>query len=318
MSYSLVGWWVLWVVVVLCLVFLYRPRRKLFVYPWNSSLGKRFYLQAVLWVLAVLGTVLLSFDIRRNTSVQPVRQSTNYTMIALDWSLSMSADDVAPSRFTRAREIISQLASGSSDHSYGLIVFSGLPVIRIPWTKDMRWFTQVVSGMQLGDFPPTDDFLGTALGDALLLALYEFQQIPEQSSRRLIIISDGDSNKWYDPYKLITLLQEQQIKVYFIALGEQGYEVGKDATGLPVITSFDDVLMEQFADQTKGEIYRNPDVAGVDQIVLDRGDDEGEEQVGYAVVVRSLNESLPMILFGLYVCIVLLYLWKTIVLQRKP
>lgn len=54
------------------------------------------------------------------------------------------------------------------------------------------------------------------------------------------------------------MLQEQNIKVYFIALGEQGYEVGKDATGLPVITSFDAELMQQFADDTQGELYWNP------------------------------------------------------------
>lgn len=65
-----------------------------------------------------------------------MRQDEGYTMIALDGSLSMSADDVLPSRFARARDIITEFVDLSPFRSYGLMVFSGLPVIRIPWTQD--------------------------------------------------------------------------------------------------------------------------------------------------------------------------------------
>lgn len=72
--------------------------------------------------------------------------------------------------------------------------------------------------MKLGDFPPTDTFLGTALGDALLLSLQQFTLLQGQPARSLVIISDGDSNKGYDPYRTLGVLQDQQIPVYFIAL----------------------------------------------------------------------------------------------------
>ena len=61
----------------------------------------------------------------------------------------------------------------------------------------------MTTGLRLGDFPATDSFLGTALGDALLLSLYQFSQIDEDAPRALVIISDGDSNKGYDPYKVL-------------------------------------------------------------------------------------------------------------------
>lgn len=79
--------------------------------------------------------------------------------------------------------------------------------------------------MRLGEFPPTESFLGTALGDALLLSLQQFDAVPAMDSRAVVIISDGDSNKGYDPRKIIPLLQDRDIPVYFIGVGQEGYDV---------------------------------------------------------------------------------------------
>lgn len=67
-----------------------------------------------------------------------MKQSSRHTLFLLDGSLSMSADDILPNRFTKATDLMIQITSGDSDAGHGLIVFSGLPVIRIPWTEDTK------------------------------------------------------------------------------------------------------------------------------------------------------------------------------------
>gem|GEM_PF-5055668 len=67
-------------------------------------------------------------------------------------------------------------------------------MVRIPRSRDSEGIIDVISGMNLGDFPATDSFLGTALGDALLLSLQQFSAVPS-NSKAIVVISDGDSNK---------------------------------------------------------------------------------------------------------------------------
>lgn len=50
---------------------------------------------------------------------------------------------------------------------------------------------------------------------------------------------------------------------------------------MPVITSFDNDLMDQFADQTKGEVYRNPRSEQIDQLADTISADKGSVAVSY-------------------------------------
>lgn len=136
MSYSPVGWLVLVLVVVAAILFFRYPRKKIDVYPRKMTEGKLYYAQSLIWLFSVILLALWSFNVSRISTVQPVKSSASHVLFVLDGSLSMSADDVAPSRFKRSLQLIHQLVEEGSDSTYELIVFSGLPVIRMPWTSD--------------------------------------------------------------------------------------------------------------------------------------------------------------------------------------
>ena len=58
------------------------------------------------------------------------------TVIALDISNSMLADDVAPSRLEKSKRIISNLVDQFKDDKVGLIVFAGDAFVQLPITSD--------------------------------------------------------------------------------------------------------------------------------------------------------------------------------------
>ena len=57
-------------------------------------------------------------------------------MIALDISNSMLAEDVAPSRLDRAKQMLSKLIDNMSDDKVGLVVFAGEAYTQLPITAD--------------------------------------------------------------------------------------------------------------------------------------------------------------------------------------
>lgn len=56
--------------------------------------------------------------------------------IVFDVSLSMSASDVAPSRFSVAKQALIDLVKQLPGQDFSLISFSGAPVLSLPWTHD--------------------------------------------------------------------------------------------------------------------------------------------------------------------------------------
>lgn len=109
MSYNLAGIVVALIVIFLCIIFLRRPRKKIFVYPRKRVRGKLFVLRCLVRGAAVVMVVLWALNIRRIDGSTPQRMAERHVSFLLDGSLSMSAIDVAPNRFQRAKELIADI-----------------------------------------------------------------------------------------------------------------------------------------------------------------------------------------------------------------
>ena len=84
-------------------------------------------------------------------------------MVALDISNSMLAEDVAPNRLDRAKQMLSKLMDGMLDDKVGLIVFAGEAFTQLPITCDYvsaKMFLNTIS-------PNLIATQGTAIGAAL-------------------------------------------------------------------------------------------------------------------------------------------------------
>ncbi|RMF53455.1 MAG: VWA domain-containing protein [Bacteroidetes bacterium] len=158
------------------------PRRR----RWKAAL--------VVLAVGLLGLALAGP--RFGTHLREVKQSGVDLVIALDVSLSMQAEDVAPNRLERARNEIKKMLDGLHGARVGLVLFAGDAFIQCPLTTDynaVRLFLDVAEPSLI----PTP---GTDFGAALRMALKAFEapggeETPRDGrTRALLFVSDGENH----------------------------------------------------------------------------------------------------------------------------
>jgi len=233
-----------------------KPR---FVHPKTSFYETRRKLYIFCKYITLSCVVLLPINIRFITGKQIITQKLIPIQILFDVSLSMTADDIEPSRFVAAKKSLLQLLNKLDGYYTSIITFSGIPFVHIPFSQDTSGIITRRKSTNLWDFPPVPNFVGTAIWDALLLGLHNLEQISSEEEQQpgiIILLTDGDSNKGFDPEQVLPLLQKKQIPVFTLGMGEQNYLIGYDHFGTPVKTSLNIPLLENIAHETWWEFYR--------------------------------------------------------------
>lgn len=112
------------------------------------------------------------------------------TVIALDVSNSMMAEDVAPSRLQRAKMMVENLVDKFTDDKIALIVFAGDAFIQLPITSDY-----VSAKMFLGDIGPSMIATqGTDIARAIEMGTHSFTK-QEGIGKAIIVITDGEDHE---------------------------------------------------------------------------------------------------------------------------
>lgn len=145
---------------------------------------------------ATLGVLMLGLALagpQCGTKLREVKREGVDLVIALDVSLSMLAQDVAPNRLDRAKNEIKKLLDDLRGDRVGLVIFAGDAFIQCPLTTDygaVRLFLDVADPTLL----PTP---GTDFSVALKTALEAFD-VPSDGekppTRALLFISDGENH----------------------------------------------------------------------------------------------------------------------------
>ncbi len=92
--------------------------------------------KALLLQLALLASLLAAARPQWGTLVDEVRQAGVDVIVLMDTSLSMVAEDLAPSRLELARDEIDTLLDALAGNRVALITFAGLPSLACPLTID--------------------------------------------------------------------------------------------------------------------------------------------------------------------------------------
>lgn len=171
MSFSLQGIRITVALLILCGVFFFYNRRPKFFIPSQLLFTKNYFFYKFSLFVLVIVVVLLPLHIAFVDDTQIVTIKDVPIQIILDVSLSMAANDIVPSRFSAAKQSLVDLVQTLDGYYVSLITFSGKPFLFIPFSSDTSAVVKKLSAMNLGDFPPVQDFLGTAIGDALLLGV---------------------------------------------------------------------------------------------------------------------------------------------------
>ena len=112
------------------------------------------------------------------------------TIIAMDISNSMRAEDIVPNRLDRSKMMVENLVDHFSNDKIGLIVFAGDAFVQLPITSD-----HVSAKMFLSSIDPSlIATQGTDLAKAIDMATHSFTQ-EEGVGKAIVVITDGEDHE---------------------------------------------------------------------------------------------------------------------------
>ena len=152
------------------------------------------WIKITVQLMALLMIIIVIARPRAGSKEQTVKVRGIEVMIALDVSNSMLAsstdDRNGVSRLQRSKLILEKLIDKLGDDKVGLIVFAGNAYTQLPITSDFisaKMFLNTIST----DMVSTQ---GTAIGDAIKLAMNSFTQ-NEKTQKTIIVITDGEDHQ---------------------------------------------------------------------------------------------------------------------------
>jgi Ca-activated chloride channel family protein len=147
-------------------------------------------------------------------------------MIALDVSKSMLAQDIAPSRLERAKQVISKIIDNSPEDKIGLVIFAGRAYLQMPVTVDHGAAKMYLAAASPDDVPTQ----GTVISDALDMCYQAFNP-KEKTYKSIILISDGEDHD-DNALKISKQLGKEGIMINTIGIGSpQGAPIMDPSTG---------------------------------------------------------------------------------------
>ena len=181
-------------------------------------------------------------------------------MVALDISNSMLAEDVAPNRLDRAKQMLSKIIDNMVEDKVGLVVFAGEAFTQLPITCDY-----VSAKMFLNTITPTlIQTQGTAIGTALQTAITSFGSEESNAGRAIILMTDGENHE-DDAIAAAKKAQEMGIQVFVIGIGKpEGAPIPKpgtndyfkDRSGQVVVSRMNENMCQQIAQAGSGVYVR--------------------------------------------------------------
>ena len=178
-------------------------------------------------------------------------------IVALDISNSMLAEDVAPNRLDRAKQMLSKLMDNMVNDKVGLVVFAGDAFVQLPITCDYVSAKMFLNSIQ----PNLIKTQGTAIGAALSTSIRCFGEQSE-ASRAIILITDGENHE-DDAVAVAKRAKEAGIQVLVVGIGKpEGSPIPlpgtnnfiKDRQGNVVVSKLNEEMCREIA-QAGGGIY---------------------------------------------------------------
>jgi Ca-activated chloride channel family protein len=327
--------WLLLVVplAVLGYAFYFRTRRRLLARLGQVALIKRMAAdvsvrrKAVRAVLVVTALALVALALARPQAggrAKLTRQRGMDLVVALDFSKSMLAKDVYPSRLERAKRELERLMDRLAGDRVGLVAFAG-ETLTYPPTTDYAAVKLFWRDLSPWDMPVG----GTAIGRALKAGTDILKRLRAASgegtaaaaaglaprSQVLLLLTDGEDTE-SEPLEAAEEASKLGIKVFTIGIGsrsgelipqfdEKGEVTGyvKDAEGKYVTSRLGEDTLLKIAQKTGGEYFHADQRAfGVEQVEaalagLKRSENE-------ARVVKEYDEVYELPLFVAFLLLV--------------
>lgn len=260
----------LWLVALLFLFFLWtwkRKRRLLKTFARSGTLpvlirSHSYSKERLKKGMLLAGLILLFLTIAQpqwGEIKKEIKRKGVDVMFLVDTSLSMLAEDTAPSRIEKAKLEMKSFLRQLKGDRIGIVTFAGSGFVQSPLTLDYDAFLLFANSIQVGYIPDA----GTSLREAIQTAVKVFSK-SKQKNNAIILLSDGEDLEG-DVESSINMVKDAKIRIYTIGFGtkegapiplrsDQGKVSGykKDRSGEIVITKLNEPLLMKAAEETGG------------------------------------------------------------------
>lgn len=223
--------------------------RSLLPYILSSTETRQNQWPIVWFVIAGILAILAMAGPTWQRLPSPVFRSQSATVIILDLSRSMDAQDIKPSRLQRARFKIKDVLDRQKDGQTALIVYAGDAFTVTPLTDDVETIGNHLSGLDTSLMPVQGSNTSRALEEAELL----FKQAGITSGH-ILLVSDGADSKKVG--HAVRRLASEGYRLSVLAIGtsagapipqRQGGFL-KDSAGNIVVSKLDSVSLQELAE----------------------------------------------------------------------
>lgn len=268
-----IWFWTLLAIPVIILLFVW-------LQVWRRSAQKKFadsellarlspnqsFFKSTLKVLVLSGAFaclsLALVNPKIGTKLETVRSEGVDIVFAVDVSKSMLAEDIAPNRLEKSKQLVTQIVNSLVSDRVGIIAYAATAFPQLPITTDYASAKMFLQNMNTDMLSSQ----GTAINEAIQLSTTYFDN-EEQTNRVLIIISDGEDHDG-DAIAAAADAFKQGIRILTIGVGDvkggpipikrNGVVLNymKDRQGETVITRMDESTLKNIAAEANG-VYVN-------------------------------------------------------------
>ena len=204
------------------------------------------------WLLegALALLILMLARPQMGTRISHEKRTGIETIICLDISNSMRAEDVTPNRLDRAKMMVENLVDHFTDDKIGLIVFAGDAFVQLPITSDY-----VSAKMFLSNIDPSMMATqGTDVARAVEMATHSFTQ-EKGIGKAIIVITDGEDHEG-GAVEAAEAAKKAGMRVYMLGIGStKGSPIPipgtgdymMDNTGQTVMSALNEDMCKQIA-----------------------------------------------------------------------
>ena len=243
-----------------------------------DAAGRR-ALKGVLLVIALVSAFLALARPQWGRGTKLVPATNLDVVIVLDYSKSMYARDVAPSRIARAKAEVTKLTRELPGARFAAVAFAGEPM-SFPLTSDSAAISQFFRQLEPNDMPVG----GTAIARALERARELLARDPKSKEhvRVIVLVTDGEDLEG-DPVAVAKNAAEEKTRIDVVQIGGRAPEpipevnadgkvvnLRRDEDGKPLtteLTADGEAQLAEIAKVTGGAIVRaERGETGIDEV----------------------------------------------------
>lgn len=239
-------------------------------------------LRAARGILVVLGVALCTLAAARPQLHEGTRMQSRRgidVVVVLDFSKSMLARDVPPSRIKLAKHELDRFIESLGGDRVGLVAFAG-EAIQFPLTTDYEAATLFWRDLEPYDMPVGGTAIARALNAAL--SLFRNDQLAADRSKVIVLMTDGEDHEG-DPVEVAEEAAEAGVQIHVLGIGGSSPELipqhlpdgtwsgfqrnEADEYITTSLTEENERQLRQIAETTNGSYYRAaPGEVGVEHI----------------------------------------------------